>query len=159
MATRMRHAVRSLLVSWKSCVTSYSTHVPSSVAQPASAPVRDCARNWARSWKGLLGDINKLSMIVMTTSAAGFVLGSGEAIDWAKLAWTCVGTWSCSAAANTCNQIYEIHNDSLMRRTMLRPLPAGRLSVVAALGFAAVTGLAGAFILQTKVSCNGAIVA
>ena len=103
-----------------------------------------------------MGDFNKLakgklSLIVMTTSAAGFVLGSGETVDWAKFGWTCVGTWACSAAANTCNQIYEIRNDSFMTRTMLRPLPAGRLSPVTALGFAVVTGLGGAFILQTQV--------
>ena len=125
-----------------------------SVQAPAASPAIRAAK--ARSWKVLMGDFNKLakgklSLIVMTTSAAGFVLGSGQSVDWAKFGWTCVGTWACSAAANTCNQIYEIRNDSFMTRTMLRPLPAGRLSPVTALGFAVVTGLGGAFILQTQV--------
>lgn len=104
----------------------------------------------------LMGDFNKLakgklSIIVTLTAGAGFVLGSGETVDWAKLGWTCAGTWACSAAANTCNQIYEIRNDSFMKRTMLRPLPAGRMSPITALAFAAVTGLSGAYMLQTQV--------
>lgn len=151
-STTRRFLSRSMVASWKVCVSSFSSSA--SVQAPVAAPALRTAKG--RSWKVMMGDFNKLakgklSLIVMTTSAAGFVLGSGESVDWAKFGWTCVGTWACSAAANTCNQIYEIRTDSFMKRTMLRPLPAGRLSSVTALGFAAVTGLGGAFILQTQV--------
>ena len=93
----------------------------------------------------------KLSMIVVATGAAGFVAGSGETIEYGKLAFTCIGTFACSAAANTLNQVYEIRNDGLMRRTMLRPLPAGRLSVAQALCFAAVTSIGGGALLAYEV--------
>lgn len=109
-----------------------------------------------RAYQQLFRDLyklskGKLSLIVMSTAAGGFVLGSGETVDVGKLSWTCLGTLACSAAANTCNQIYEIQSDALMKRTALRPMPAGRLSVPAALAFAAVTGVGGAMILQSQV--------
>jgi heme O synthase-like polyprenyltransferase len=93
----------------------------------------------------------KLSLIVTATGAAGFVAGSGDVVDYGKMACMCLGTFACSAAANTFNQVYEIRNDSLMRRTMLRPLPAGRLSVVQALCFAAITTVGGTALLAYQV--------
>jgi len=39
---------------------------------------------------------------------AGFVAGSGDDIDWAGMGWTSLGTFMCSASANTLNQIIEI---------------------------------------------------
>ena len=93
----------------------------------------------------------KLSLIVVATGAAGFVAGSGDSVDLLRLAYTCIGTFGCSAAANALNQVYEIRNDGLMRRTMLRPLPAGRLSAAQALVFAAVTGVGGGALLATQV--------
>ncbi|GKV02265.1 hypothetical protein SLEP1_g14722 [Rubroshorea leprosula] len=32
------------------------------------------------------------SMLIVATSGIGYVLGSGNAIDFAGLCWTCVGT-------------------------------------------------------------------
>jgi heme O synthase-like polyprenyltransferase len=96
----------------------------------------------------------KLSLIVVTTAAAGFAAASGDDLDYWKLANTCLGTFGCSAAANAVNQIYEIRNDGMMRRTMLRPLPAGRLSIGQALLFAAVTGVGGTALLATQVRVN-----
>lgn len=93
----------------------------------------------------------KLSLIVVTTAAAGFAAASGDRIDAPQLLYTCVGTFGCSAAANALNQVYEIRNDGLMRRTMLRPLPAGRMSAAQALLFAAVMGVGGAGLLAWQV--------
>lgn len=73
----------------------------------------------------------------MSTAAAGYVLGSDDTIQWAGLGWTCLGTLMASAAANTCNQLYEIRTDALMKRTAGRPLPSGRVSVPHAAAFAA----------------------
>lgn len=50
------------------------------------------------------------------------------------------------------SQIYEVKLDSLMKRTMNRPLPSGRLSRLHALAFALGTGVAGTTLLATKVS-------
>lgn len=45
------------------------------------------------------------SAFVVSTACAGFALGSGDDIDWEKMAWTAVGTFGASAAANTLNQV------------------------------------------------------
>ena len=53
----------------------------------------------------------KLSAFVVSTAAAGYVLGSGERVDWDGLGWTSLGTMLCSASANTFNQVFEVKND------------------------------------------------
>lgn len=44
-------------------------------------------------------------MLVVATSGTGFVLGSGNAIDFAGLCWTCTGTMMVAASANSLNQV------------------------------------------------------
>lgn len=61
-----------------------------------------------------------------------------------------MGTALCSASANTLNQVYEIANDALMRRTMARPLPSGRTTRGRALAFAAVCATLGGTVLATQ---------
>lgn len=46
------------------------------------------------------------SMLVVTTAGAGYVMGSGLAIDYYGLSWTCLGTFCVAAAANTINQVF-----------------------------------------------------
>ncbi|GFR43671.1 hypothetical protein Agub_g4779, partial [Astrephomene gubernaculifera] len=92
----------------------------------------------------------KLSSLVVLTASAGFVAASGEDIDYAKMAWTCLGTLGAAAAANTLNQVYEVANDRLMSRTRNRPLPAGRMGRLHAVAFAAVCGAAGIWVLHDK---------
>lgn len=92
----------------------------------------------------------KLSALVVSTTAAGFVAGSGDTIDWIKLWWTYVGTTAAASSANALNQIYEVANDSLMKRTARRPLPTGKMSMAHALAFAAVTGIGGVGILASQ---------
>lgn len=93
----------------------------------------------------------KLSALVVSTTAAGFVAGSGDTVDWKKLWWTYVGTTAAASSANALNQIYEVTNDSLMKRTQRRPLPAGKMSMAHALAFAGVTGLGGVGVLYSQV--------
>lgn len=76
--------------------------------------------------------------------------GSGEEVDWRGLAWTSLGTLGCAAAANTLNQVYEAANDALMKRTMRRPLPTGRVTRQHALLFAGAAGVAGVAVLFYK---------
>ena len=63
-----------------------------------------------------------------------------------------LGTFLCSASANTFNQVFEKTNDGKMARTMRRPLPAGRCSRAHALAFGVVSGIAGYVLLRTQ--CN-----
>jgi protoheme IX farnesyltransferase len=95
----------------------------------------------------------RLGSLVVFTTTAGFVLASGNvvtdwaAMDWKCCAWTSAGTALLIGAANTLNQVIERNRDSIMGRTMLRPLPLGRISVGHAIAFAVVCTVAGAGIL------------
>jgi 4-hydroxybenzoate polyprenyltransferase len=44
------------------------------------------------------------SLVVVTTVGVGFVMGSGEVVDWVGLCWTTVGTILAAASANAFNQ-------------------------------------------------------
>ena len=97
----------------------------------------------------------RLSALVVATAAAGYAAGSREAIDWRGMGWTALGTMLASSSANALNQAYERVNDGLMKRTMNRPLPAGRMSRAHALAFAAACGVGGVWLLAEKVRCGG----
>ena len=56
-----------------------------------------------------------------------------------------------SPRGTTARQIVEVRNDSLMKRTHRRPLPAGAISRHHAIAFAVCAGLSGVAILYTKV--------
>ena len=61
-----------------------------------------------------------------------------------------LGTFLCSASANTFNQVFEVRNDGCMARTMRRPLPSGRCSRRHAAAFGVAAGLAGVLLLREK---------
>ncbi|KAH0469241.1 hypothetical protein IEQ34_002473 [Dendrobium chrysotoxum] len=92
----------------------------------------------------------RLSMLVVATSGAGYVLGSGHVIDFAGLCCTCAGTMMVAASANTLNQVIEVQNDAKMKRTRQRPLPSGRITVPHAVMWASSMGFAGATLLAWK---------
>ena len=115
---------------------------------PSLARIRELAQLYKQLSKA------KLSLLVVSTAAAGFVAGSGEAVEWSKLCWTSIGTMAAASSANALNQIYEVRNDSLMKRTARRPLPTGRLSVSHALAFAGLMGVGGVALLASTVSCD-----
>ncbi|XP_010508285.1 PREDICTED: protoheme IX farnesyltransferase, mitochondrial-like [Camelina sativa] len=93
----------------------------------------------------------RLSMLVVATSGTGYILGTGNAaISFPGLCYTCAGTMMIAASANSLNQIFEISNDAKMKRTMLRPLPSGRISVPHAVAWATIAGASGACLLASK---------
>ncbi|XP_027106744.1 protoheme IX farnesyltransferase, mitochondrial [Coffea arabica] len=92
----------------------------------------------------------RLSLLVVATSGTGYILGSGSAIDFTGLCCTCAGTMMVAASANTLNQVYEINNDALMKRTRNRPLPSGRLTIPHAVTWASCAGIAGTALLAWK---------
>ncbi|CAN1314609.1 Protoheme IX farnesyltransferase, mitochondrial [Linum perenne] len=106
----------------------------------------------ARHYGSCFWELSKarLSILVVATSGTGYVLGSGNVIDLAGLCWTCAGTMMVAASANSLNQVFEVSNDAKMKRTRLRPLPSGRMTVSQAVAFASTVGLAGTSILACK---------
>ena len=75
----------------------------------------------------------KLSALVVTTTAAGFVAAGGPLSEQAMVAGCCVvGTALCSSSAAALNQIFERDRDAKMKRTQQRPLVRGDLTVTQA---------------------------
>ncbi|TVU33926.1 hypothetical protein EJB05_15742, partial [Eragrostis curvula] len=117
------------------------------VSQQAGS-VSDALRHYGRCYFEL--SKARLSALVVATSGAGYVLGSGNIVDIAGLCFTCTGTMMVAASANTLNQVFEIKNDAKMKRTMRRPLPSGRISPAHAAMWATSVGAAGTALLAWK---------
>ena len=77
----------------------------------------------------------RITSLVVLSALAGFALGSPASIDWAPLIHTALGVALLSGGINALNQYWERDLDALMRRTKMRPLPAGKLSRRGALAF------------------------
>ena len=77
----------------------------------------------------------KLTLAVVFSGVFGYCLAVDNVIWW-KIAVLAIASISITGAANIINQIIEKESDKLMKRTAVRPLPTGRLSVNEAAGFA-----------------------
>ena len=90
----------------------------------------------------------RLSVSVVFSSVAGYLLGAAE-VDFMILLLLCIGGYCMVGASNVYNQIMERDLDSLMDRTKNRPIPAGRMSIAAALSIAIILTIVGIFVLYS----------
>ncbi len=91
----------------------------------------------------------RLTFLVVFSASISFLIGSrvnGEIIweNWVKLI---IGGFFVTAAANCFNEIIEKDYDKLMRRTMDRPIPAGRMNTGQALVLGLGMGIGGTYLL------------
>jgi protoheme IX farnesyltransferase len=105
----------------------------------------------------LLADLLELTkpnitLMVLVTTALGFLLASDGPLALPRLLVTIAGTGLVSAGASALNQVLERVPDAKMRRTARRPLPGGRLEADTALVFAVVLGIAGLTVLALGVN-------
>lgn len=70
----------------------------------------------------------RVTAMVLVTTAAGYYLALDVGAGLALALHTLTGTGLLAAGTAALNQFMERHQDGLMRRTRLRPLPAGRLA-------------------------------
>ncbi|MEX0967983.1 MAG: heme o synthase [Bacteroidia bacterium] len=89
----------------------------------------------------------RLTVMVIFSTFAGFLLGSGLQVDWFQLIMILVGGFMIVGAANGINQIIERDADKKMRRTENRPLAQNRLAVWEAAVFCIILGLSGVLLL------------
>ena len=90
----------------------------------------------------------RITLLIVLTAAAGFVLGSPGPVNYVALLSALFGIGLLSSGIATLNQYAERDLDGLMRRTANRPLPAGKLAPWEALAFGAgTTILAEAYLL------------
>lgn len=102
----------------------------------------------------------RLSVSVVFSSVAGYLLGVDGPIDYLVLLLLCVGGYCMVGASNAYNQIIERDLDAKMDRTKDRPLPAGRMGTTAAFILASILTLAGIgilYIINPQTAMFGAI--
>jgi protoheme IX farnesyltransferase len=90
-----------------------------------------------------------LSMLVVFSSVVGYVIVPELKVEFTKLILLLLGGILVTAAANASNEILERDTDKLMKRTMNRPLPDTRMSVIEAIIFSAITLVSGLIILYS----------
>jgi protoheme IX farnesyltransferase len=98
-------------------------------------------------------------MLVVFTTAVGYVMAAVGPIDFAALAATVIGTTLAALSANGLNQVYEIERDRLMNRTCNRPLPSGRIGSAHAITVTVLAGAVGVGLLYTTVNALSAMLA
>jgi len=87
-----------------------------------------------------------LSLSVVFSSVAGYLLAA-DILELKTILFLAVGGYCMVGASNAFNQIIERAPDALMKRTMNRPVPAGRMSVNTAMAIAIVLTILGVVIL------------
>ena len=100
-----------------------------------------------------------LSLSVVFSSLAGYLLAVEE-IQVSILILLAIGGYLMVGASNAFNQIIEKNTDALMKRTMNRPLPTGRMHVSMAMVIAVsftILGLAILYSINPKSALFGAI--
>lgn len=88
----------------------------------------------------------RLNLSVVYSAMAGYLLGA-NAISGITMLYLGVGGFLVVGAANGFNQIIERDRDLLMKRTMNRPLPTGRLSVLEAMIACTIMAFGGLYLL------------
>ena len=79
----------------------------------------------------------RITFLIVLTSAAGFCLSAKGGLDYIRFTHAMLGIALLSSGIATLNQYMERELDGLMRRTMTRPLPSGKLAPFEALLFGA----------------------
>ena len=98
-----------------------------------------------------------LSFMVVFSSVVCYLLSPNIKFDLLQVLLLFAGGMLITGSSNTINQVLERKSDSLMKRTANRPLASGRMSVQEASVFAAITGVAGVFILWNRFNMESAL--
>src|SRR5205823_3783915 len=96
----------------------------------------------------------EVNFLIALTTAAAFRLGAPAAapFPWWAMLHTVLGTLLVASGAGALNQWLERDHDARMRRTLRRPIAAGRVEAGRALLFGAVLSCAGLLYLGIAVS-------
>jgi protoheme IX farnesyltransferase len=93
----------------------------------------------------------RITFLVVLTTLVGFVAAGSGATDVPLLLETLAGTALVAGAASALNQWAEREADAVMRRTLRRPIPAGRLAPGESAVFGVALGAAGIAYLAVEV--------
>jgi len=85
----------------------------------------------------------RLTMLSVLTTLAGFYVASRGPLDVMLLVHTLLGTFMVGGGCGALNMYVEREHDLMMRRTMTRPLPSGKLVPQEVLVFGLILALGG----------------
>ena len=88
----------------------------------------------------------RLTSLVVISSIIGYGIGA-VAFSWIDVLWLSLSGFLVTGASNGFNQIIERDIDALMKRTMNRPLPTGKMSVLEGMILSTLLGISGLIIL------------
>ncbi len=89
----------------------------------------------------------RIIVLLLITTAAAMMMAARGIPPLALTFWTLLGGALAAGSAGALNCVYDSDIDGLMRRTMLRPIPQGRVSVRNATIYAVILGIAAFSIL------------
>lgn len=89
----------------------------------------------------------RITMMILTTTVATALVGAGGMVSFSDLFLLLLGTGLVSGSAGAANQIWERVIDRNMPRTLVRPLPSGRISTGMATAFMGSIGTLGTAVL------------
>ena len=101
----------------------------------------------------------RLNLLVLITTLGGLYLAAPAGVAPVTLLHTLIGTALVAGGAAALNQVWERETDGLMRRTMHRPVPDGRVRVAEGVRFGLVLSAAGLVQLALGVNLTSAAVA
>ena len=87
------------------------------------------------------------SLVVFSALTGYFFAVDVNSASWTQLFFLVVGGFLVTGSSNAFNQIIERDLDKLMKRTLDRPIPDGRMSAIEGFVVASVIGLAGILML------------
>ncbi len=99
----------------------------------------------------------RMNFLVLITTMVGYFMASRGTVEWARVAFTLIGTGLTASAASVLNQLIERNYDKLMPRTRNRPLPMGRVLPVEAMVYGVSLGVFGIGFLAVFVNLLTAI--
>src|SRR3990172_11224397 len=90
----------------------------------------------------------RLSFLVVFSAAMAYLWATNRNVDTLTIWLLSIGGFFITASSNIFNQIIEVKSDALMKRTLKRPLPDGRMKTKEAFILGIILGIAGLLILS-----------
>ncbi|HTU69392.1 MAG TPA: heme o synthase [Candidatus Baltobacteraceae bacterium] len=94
----------------------------------------------------------RIIVLLLITTAAAMIMAQRGVPPFALVFWTLLGGALAAGSAGALNCVFDADIDAVMRRTMDRPIPRGRISVTNATVFAVLLGVAGFALLYLLVN-------